>query len=238
MPLRDRLAHARQPQRAALDDDFARIRPPRRENGLQEFGTARADQSREHDDLAWMNLEGDVVELARAERGPWFRGAGPLRTRFLGPPLAPPRHFASGDQRHDRLAVEVRSGKCPHGAAVAQHGNAVDQAGDLVEPVADVDDADLFFGQLADKLEKPLGFALAQGGGGLVEDQQTRVATKRLGDFHELAMPGPESDTIVAVENGAPRCRATPGPGGASRASRSSRAGPAARCRGTCFRQR
>ena len=77
-------------------------------------------------------------------------------------------------------------GRARDEAAVAHHDHFVGDALDLVQLVRDVDEGHAFGLELRHQREQALRFAGGQRRGGLVHDQQARLACQRLGDFHQL----------------------------------------------------
>ena len=72
--------------------------------------------------------------------------------------------------------------------AVAQHGHPVGEPLDLPEEVGDVADRQALALQGAHGLLERTDLVGRQGGGGLVENEDHRVAAQRLGDLHQLAL--------------------------------------------------
>ena len=70
--------------------------------------------------------------------------------------------------------------------AVAQDRRAVGDLGDLSKLVGDDDDGDALIAQAAHEVEELGRVIVVEGGGGLVEDEQTHVLGQRLTDLDKL----------------------------------------------------
>src|SRR5882724_7297780 len=146
---------------------------------------AGADQPGEADDLSGAYRERHVPHQAsRAE---------PLdRQQFLAGMVVDPREErldpAAGHQLHQLLAGRLRHLERGDAAAVPEHGDPVPDPVDFVHAMGDVDDPRALTPALPDELEQPVGFALGQRGGGLIEDQDRHVRAERLGDLEHLLL--------------------------------------------------
>ncbi len=89
--------------------------------------------------------------------------------------------------------MHLQRGHVGHDAAVAQHHHPVRQIEHLVEVVGHQQDAGTLVASLADHLMDPPGLGDAQRGGGLVQQQQLRLAPQGAGQGHELALAARQS---------------------------------------------
>lgn len=172
-----------------VEDDLARLGGVGSVDGPEQFGATRPDEAGEADDLALVQVEGDVAdprlpgEVADGEHNP-VAGGGRAALR-------------SGDGPADHEANELlrpRGGRDPagHGPAVLQDRDAVADPSDLVEAVGDVDHADALVREAAHHIEEHLDLLPAQDRRWFVHDQQADVAGQRPGDGDDLLVGGAE----------------------------------------------
>ena len=89
----------------------------------------------------------------------------------------------------DQLRLRQLGGRqAGHHLAVAQHGDALGHGEDLVELVAHEEHRDAARLQIAHHREQAVDVALAQRGGGLVEDEQAQVAGEGTADGDQLLL--------------------------------------------------
>ena len=116
--------------------------------------------------------------------------------------------------------------------AVAQHGRAVAQVEHLAQAMADEQHRDAAVAQAADDREQPLDLVRRQRRGRLVEDQHPASTDSAFAISISCWSAIDSPRTGAWTSNRTSSCRRTaPGPGGASRPSRRSAAGPPARGR-------
>ena len=121
-----------------VDEDLAGFRQVRREDGADHLGAAGADETRDPEDLAPVELEADVphlppaIEVADLEHHRRIGLLGQLRRRLIDGPA---------DHHADDLL-----GRClgrvdrPDVAPVAHDRDSIGDLLELFEPVRDVDD--------------------------------------------------------------------------------------------------
>ncbi len=131
---------------------------------------------------------GEADELARAQLEP-RGGEHDLRGRAMGALRRLRREVvAAGHQPHElvsgrRTALERRHGLTgPHDRA------AIADLGDLVHPMRDEDHRGAGFGALPQELEQAVARGDVEGRGGLVEDEDARVAHQRAGEAARLPL--------------------------------------------------
>ena len=95
-------------------------------------------------------------------------------------------HLAADHHLDDRVDARLAGGHRVDVRAVAHHGDGVAEAEDLVEAVGDEDQRAALVAEAAGDGEQPVHLDPAQGGGGLVHDQQPRVERDGLGDLEDL----------------------------------------------------
>ena len=165
------------------------------EAGAAEVGLARAHEPGEAHHLAAPHVDRDVVhevlggdEVLDLQQG-LGRVALDVRKDLVDD--------AAGHQLHELLVGGFLDGDRVDVHAVAQHGDAVADPLDLVHAVGDVDDADAFGLDLLDQLEQPVGLALRERGGRLVEDHDRGPGAEGLGDLHHLLLGAGEVHHLV-----------------------------------------
>ena len=129
---------------------------------LQQLGAAGTHQPVEAEDLARVQLEGDVVEQEAAAQ-PRQRHVLDAQQRLAGRMLRPREQRGRRAADHlldDPGDVDVRRPRVRHDATVAQHRDAVADPEQLLELVRDVDDRDAAGLQVADDPEQALDLGL------------------------------------------------------------------------------
>ena len=94
----------------------------------------------------------------------------------------------AGHQLDQAGGGRVGSFQCGDRFARAEHGDPVGDLGDLVHPVRDEQDGLPGGGQLAELGEQPVSGRHIERGGGLVQDQDLRVAQQRPANRQRLAL--------------------------------------------------
>ena len=69
--------------------------------------------------------------------------------------------------------------------SVSEHGDAIGDGEDFVEVVLNIDDADLLRFEFCDGVKEQLHFALGEGGGGFVHDDDPGSAGEGASDFDQ-----------------------------------------------------
>ena len=171
----------------ALDPDDAGVLGVRAADQAHGLGPARAHQAREAQDLALAELKGDILHVA----GHQALGLQHHRRtrRHVGFALGLLVDHAAHHHLH-HLVDGHRGGV--HGIdilAVPHDGDPVGDLLELIHPVGDIDDAHAGGLQAADKDEQILDFALGQGGGGLIHNEDFRIIVgESLGNLHHLLL--------------------------------------------------
>ena len=168
----------------------------------QERALAVALDSGESHDLARLDIEGDVVEAAAAER----LRAEQRRHRLAGGALCGEDLVdrAADDQPQDLALGDAVGVEGAASLAVAEHGDPIGDLLDLGKAVGDVDDGGALVAYRADVREQAVALRVGERFGRLVENKHSGVEGERLGDFDELAVGGAEvADALRRVDVGA-----------------------------------
>ena len=172
--------------RLPVDEDLAGFRQVRREDRADHLGAAGADETRDPEDLAPVELEADVphlppaIEVADLEHHRRIGRLGQLRRRLV-------------DRAADHHADDLL-GRClgrGHRLDVAPVAHDRDPVGDLLElfePVRDVDDPVASLPKVAGDPEQLVDLGVGERRGGLVHDQDVRVVGQRLRDLDHLLL--------------------------------------------------
>src|SRR5690606_36556454 len=131
---------ARKTHGLAVEDDLAAFRPIHAEQGARKFGSARADEAGEAENLAAMQLEvhflermAPGLEVSHRQLNVAPLGGG-RRVRDL---QVAAHHEANHVVMRDRLTFEV-----PHEMTIAQDDDAIACPDDLMQAVGDENDGD------------------------------------------------------------------------------------------------
>ena len=192
---------------AALPERAAAVGVDEAEDGLGDGGLAGAALADDGEDLALLQLEGDVVE--GLEGAVVLAGALDLEDR-LGA-LAGCRHLAAAGGGGDQLAgvgvlgvvVDLVGGAGLDDLAAVHHHDAVGGLGDDAEVVGDEDEAEAHLDlELLEELQD-LGLDRdVEGGGGLVGDDDVGLHRQRHGDHHALALAAGELVGVFGERGG------------------------------------
>ena len=189
---RDGVAGRTDVESTSVKDDVACVSLVSPKDQPQRLRAARAHETGNRQDLPCPHRERDVADgFAPAEAADGkSHGAGSGRASwiFVGQ-LAADHHL---DQFGPAESLKWPRADVP---TVTEHDHSVSQGKNLVESVADVDDRDATRLEVANDLEEPAHFARRQGGGGLVHDDDPRVAGQGPGDLDELLLRGGEPRT-------------------------------------------
>jgi len=198
----DGVSGSRDADRRAVEEDFAAIGGSDAEEGLCEFGASGADEAGDAEDFAAADGEGNIVEAGGgAGEIARFEDRLPDGDRALGEDSG---NFAADHELDEFGAIDLSHGAGGDVAAVAKDGDAVADFEDFIEAVGDVDDAGAGGAQVGNDAEETLGFALGEGGGGFVEDEDFGVRTDGLGDLDDLLFRHAEGgDEAGGVDVGA-----------------------------------
>ena len=153
------------------------------EDRPRDFAAPRADESRQRDDLARVDIERYVLEHAIA-RESTHRQAH-LAARDLG--LRIERvEIAADHLAHDRVDGHVGGERVEHLHAIAHDGHALRQRKHFVEPVRDEENRDVAFAQRPHDRKEALDFGQRKRGRRFVHDQHVRIERQRLGNLDHL----------------------------------------------------
>jgi hypothetical protein len=156
------------------------------ENDARKFCSACADQSGKADDLSGTDFERHTVYAALGaanvhETQCNFPGSNICRWIEVG-------HFSPDHLRDQLCLVQVVNPVRTHAFTVAEYSHAIGQCEDFLQPMRDVDDADSVLSQFAHQREKQMLLFERQGSSWLVHDDDTRSASNRTRDLHELLL--------------------------------------------------
>ena len=169
------------------DENFAAGQRIRAADQARHLGASRAHQSGQTEDFAPAQCEAHVLHRRRAQVLHLQHHRRVLRNRRVGLGLLVDHaaHHHADDVVHGHIGHVPRV----HIASVAHDRHAVGDDAQLLHAVGDVDDAHALGLQPADEREQILDFRFGQRRGGLVHDENARVAEgQRLGDFHHLLL--------------------------------------------------
>ena len=161
----------------------ARVGAVDAEDRARHLRAPRADEARERDDLARLDLERDVREDALAREAVDLEHG----RADLGDLLGEERVQVAPDHRVDQpLLRRLRDRLGRDVAPVAHHRDALAEREDLVEPVRDEEHRRALRAQRLDDAEEAVDLRLRERGGGLVHDDHARLGRERLGDLDDL----------------------------------------------------
>ncbi|CAM2160699.1 hypothetical protein PT2222_80283 [Paraburkholderia tropica] len=181
-----RVARTREIHALAVEFDVTRARALGAVEQLHQFGTSRADEPEEADDLAAPRLERHGFGEPRTHQP--FR-LDQHRTGLACAIAVDVLDRAPHHRRDQPIAVEVGDRiESLDALAVAEHRHAVAQLVDFVHAVRDVDDRAAVRAQRVDDAKEVFGFARRERTRRFVEGDHARVAHQRLADLDHLAL--------------------------------------------------
>ena len=162
------------------------------EKSFEQFRPSGAHQTENAEHFATMQFKGNVahekvIALFRVGETQVFHAqnfcaAHRRLARIQFRQIAPDHHaddFLLGDGSCEFRANEL---------SVAQHGEVVGDGRQFIEFVRDVNDCHAVALELVDQIEQHGDLRFGDSGGRLVHDDDSRLAGKRLGDFHDLLL--------------------------------------------------
>ena len=160
------------------------------EEGLQQHRAAAPGEPRDPDDLARVDAEREVSQLALDAEAADVEHGRPLGRRRGEVSLAPLHggELGAHDRPHDLTERRVRGTRGEDDLASTQDGHLVADVEDLAQVMGDEDDADAELGRPPDELEQPLDLAEGERRGRLVEDEQPSRQAQGLRDLDHLLL--------------------------------------------------
>ena len=163
----------------------AATRGAQAQQAFKQFGAARAHQAGKTKNLAGAHFEVHRLRPARHAETPHPQRRSTICHHHITRRIQVGQLAAHHEVGH-LLARHFCCRGTGHKAAVAHHNHLVGNTLHFVELVRDVDDGHAIGAQLGDQFEQALGLAGGQRGGGLVHDEQARVAGNGLRNLHQL----------------------------------------------------
>ena len=149
---------------------------------FHQFGTSRAHQTRDTEDLTLAQGKGHIVNARTAEvihlQADLTRCF--IQTRILIFQLTSHHHFDErifGQRRHFALGNKL---------PVAEDGDVIANLEDLFHAVRNIDNPTTLRFQLADNAEQGFGFGISESVGRLIHDDDFGFKAQHLRDFHHL----------------------------------------------------
>ncbi len=172
--------------RGAVHEDFSAVGRIDAEHEPRHLCPARAEKTRDADNLTLMHRERDRGHAARAsqvaERDPCCpaRGIGDTGHMVIKRHILAQHHphHIGGGQSGQRLCRDL--------APVAQDGHAIGKLKDLIQKMRDEDDAKPARLEVAHDIEKPLHLVPVKAGGRLVQHQHLAREFNRARDGNDL----------------------------------------------------
>ena len=182
------------------------------EQRFQQLGTARAQQARNAQDLAFMQVEGNIMDVVAQviqvlHDQNFFADGSLLRRETVG-------QFTADHQADDFIHIRFCGAHRLDERTVAHDGDIIRNAEDFLHLMGNVDDAFPLPAQPVNDLHQDIDFFLIQRGSRLVQRDDIAVVGDCLRDVHHLALgdrqagkPGAGVDLDLAAQVAAqPRC--------------------------------
>src|SRR5215208_985133 len=177
-----RMARVQQP---ALEEDRAPVIAVGAKDGSCELAAAGPDESRQTQNLTPVQGERDVTQNTLHVQVIDLQDGGSDWHLLLAEQLA---HLASDHHRDDLIQPRLRDRLRANYAPVPHHRNPVGDRENLLQPVGDIDHRDVPLLEPVNDLEQNGGFALGEGGGRFVEDDDPGLRRQRPCDGHHLPL--------------------------------------------------